>query len=121
MIKFFSFHPFDVLYLFYVQDAAFTTEVYHVNGEGRDGGVVYTEMQGVENTGERKVNRELMRAMYPGDCGYKSVTGGIMHNLRTSTTNEKVFVIQSYNDFLCNFNPLISFYVGCRIIQCSIW
>lgn len=73
-----------------LNDAAFTTEVYHVNGEGRDGGVVYTEMQGVENTGERKVNRELMRAMYPGDCGYKSVTGGIMHNLRTSTTNEKV-------------------------------
>ncbi|CAH1389034.1 unnamed protein product [Nezara viridula] len=73
-----------------LNDAAFTTEVYHVNGEGRDGGVVFTEMQGVENTGERKVNRELTRAMYPGDCGYKSVTGGTMHNLRTSTTNEKV-------------------------------
>lgn len=71
-------------------DASFITEVHHVNGEGRDAGVVYAEIQAVENTGERKLNRELMRALYPGDSGYKSQTGGIMHNLRTSTTNEKV-------------------------------
>lgn len=30
----------------------FTTEVYHLNGEGEEAGVVYSEMQGVENTSE---------------------------------------------------------------------
>ncbi|KAI5736858.1 hypothetical protein M8J76_007821 [Diaphorina citri] len=71
-------------------DAGFTTEVHHITGEGKDGGVVYCEMQGRENTGESRVNLELVREMYPGHCGYKSETGGIMSNLRDSTTNEKI-------------------------------
>lgn len=73
-----------------LQDAGFTTEVHHITGEGKDGGVVYCEMQGCENTGESLVNVELQREIYPGHCGYKSVTGGIMKNLRDSTTNEKI-------------------------------
>ncbi|KAL1123834.1 hypothetical protein AAG570_001605 [Ranatra chinensis] len=71
-------------------DSAFMTEVYHISGEGRDVGVVYTEMQGRENTGESRVNLALLRAMYPGHCGYKSETGGVMKNLRESTSNSKV-------------------------------
>lgn len=30
-------------------DAGFTTEIYHLNGEGQDSGVVFSEMQGREN------------------------------------------------------------------------
>lgn len=30
-------------------DAGFTTEIYHVNGQGQDSGVVFSEMQGREN------------------------------------------------------------------------
>jgi len=30
-------------------DAGFVTEVHHINGEGEDAGVVYSEMQGREN------------------------------------------------------------------------
>ncbi|KAF6215152.1 hypothetical protein GE061_009903 [Apolygus lucorum] len=71
-------------------DSGFITEVYHVNGEGKDGGVVFTEMQGTENTGESLVGYELVTLMYPGHCGYKSKTGGAMKNLRESTSNEKV-------------------------------
>lgn len=71
-------------------DSGFHTEVYHITGEGNDGGVVYCEMQGRENTGESRVNLELLREMYPGVCGYKSETGGVLHNLRESTTNEKI-------------------------------
>lgn len=47
-------------------------------------------MQGRENSGESRVHLSMARAMYPGVCGYKSETGGIMKNLRESTTNEKV-------------------------------
>ena len=47
-------------------------------------------MQGCENSGETRTYLELMREMYPGKCGFKSETGGIMENLRESTSNEKV-------------------------------
>ena len=31
-------------------DSTFVTEVFHINGEGQDAGVVYSEMQARENT-----------------------------------------------------------------------
>lgn len=70
-------------------DAAFLTEVHHITGEGKNGGVVYCEMQGVENTGEARTNLELMKGLYPG-TGYAVECGGLMENLRESTTNEKI-------------------------------
>ncbi|RWS01015.1 uncharacterized protein B4U79_04556, partial [Dinothrombium tinctorium] len=54
-------------------EESFITEIHHVNGDGKDRGVVYCEMQSVENY----------------DC-YKSETEKLMKNLKTSTTNEKV-------------------------------
>ncbi|XP_050485533.1 uncharacterized protein C05D11.1-like [Bombus huntii] len=71
-------------------DAGFLTEVHHINGEGENAGVVYCEMQGKENIGEYLVYVEMFRAMFPGRCGYKSIVGGALKNLRESTTNEKV-------------------------------
>ncbi|XP_017886890.1 uncharacterized protein C05D11.1-like [Ceratina calcarata] len=71
-------------------DSGFLTEVHHITGEGEDAGVVYCEMQGKENEGEYLVYVELSRAIFPGKCGYKSITGGALKNLRESTTNEKV-------------------------------
>lgn len=70
-------------------DSGFATEVHHISEEGEDGGVVYCEMQGRENTGESRIHLDMLRAVYP-NCGYSSETGGIMSNLRTSTNNEKV-------------------------------
>lgn len=71
-------------------DAAFVTEVHHINGDGEDAGVVYCEMQGRENTGESRCHLQFLREMYPGRCGYKSETGGIMKNLRETLTNDKI-------------------------------
>ncbi|XP_071956159.1 uncharacterized protein C05D11.1-like [Antedon mediterranea] len=71
-------------------DSGYVTEVHHINGEGEDAGVVYCEMQARENSGESRCHLELLRSMYPGVCGYKSETGGIMANLRDSTSNLKV-------------------------------
>ena len=68
----------------------YITEVHHVTGEGEDAGVVYCEMQGRENSGESRVHLAMVREMYPGHCGYKSETGGIMKNLRESTSHTKV-------------------------------
>ncbi|KAK0087176.1 hypothetical protein PV325_001628 [Microctonus aethiopoides] len=71
-------------------EAAFLTEVHHITGDGEDHGVIYCEMQSKENCGENLSCTELLRAIYPGKCGYKSVTGGLLENLRESTTNDKV-------------------------------
>ena len=63
-----------------------------MNGDGEDAGVVYCEMQGRENMGESLTHLAMLRATYPGKCGYRSETGGVMANLRESTNNEKVGV-----------------------------
>uniref|UniRef100_A0A8C4QG71 Peptidase M16 C-terminal domain-containing protein n=1 Tax=Eptatretus burgeri TaxID=7764 RepID=A0A8C4QG71_EPTBU len=71
-------------------EASYLTEVHHVNGDGDDAGVVYCEMQARENTRESRSRRALLQSIYPGKCGYKSVTGGMLENLRTSTSHVKV-------------------------------
>ncbi|XP_071154933.1 uncharacterized protein C05D11.1-like [Mytilus edulis] len=71
-------------------ESGYITEVHHVSGEGENAGVVYCEMQGRENTGESRCHLAMLRALYPGTCGYKSETGGIMKNLRESTSHQKV-------------------------------
>ncbi|GES88292.1 metalloenzyme, LuxS/M16 peptidase-like protein [Rhizophagus clarus] len=63
-------------------DSGCYTEVHHVNGKGEDAGVVYSEMQGRENSGESRVYLRYKRLMYPEGCGYRSETGGLMENLR---------------------------------------
>ncbi|XP_014204980.1 uncharacterized protein C05D11.1 [Copidosoma floridanum] len=72
-----------------LKDSAFTTEVHHISEVGEDAGVVYCEMQALENNGECMVDLEMKRAIYPGQCGYKSYTGGSIKNLRESTNNDK--------------------------------
>lgn len=74
-----------------LNESGYVTEVYHVNGEGEDSGVVYSEMQSVENEDETIVERAVHRAMYPNaDCGYRYETGGLCKNLRESTSHQKV-------------------------------
>ncbi|VVC45099.1 Peptidase M16, C-terminal,Metalloenzyme, LuxS/M16 peptidase-like,Peptidase M16, N-terminal [Cinara cedri] len=73
-----------------LKDAGFITEVHHITSEADDAGVVYCEMQGRENNAESILGKHLLESLYPGKCGYKSETGGIMKNLRESTTNEKI-------------------------------
>eukprot|EP00795_Rhopilema_esculentum_P010838 gene10838-19655_t len=70
--------------------SAYITEVHHINGDGEDAGIVYCEMQARENTESSRTYLEFTRAMYPGICGYKSETGGMTKNLRTSCSHEKV-------------------------------
>ncbi len=80
-------------HIFYplLKESGFITEVYHVNGEGEDSGVVYSEMQSVENEDETVVERAVHRALYGNsECGYKYETGGLLKNLRESTSHQKV-------------------------------
>lgn len=69
---------------------SYITEVHHINEEGEDAGVVYCEMQGRENDGNELCSYKFLYEMYPGHCGYKSNTGGILKDIRESLNNKKI-------------------------------
>lgn len=56
--------------------------MHHVNGEGKDAGVVYSEMQGRQNQSGDLMELAMQRLMFPEGCGYRSETGGLMEALR---------------------------------------
>ena len=68
-------------------DAGCVTEVHHVDGEGNDAGVVYSEMQGVQNTAGELIELRLKRLMYPDGVGFRYETGGMMEQLRVLTAD----------------------------------
>jgi len=63
-------------------DSGFVTEVYHVTPQGTDSGVVYSEMQGRENTSGDLMELANQRLLYPTSSAYRSETGGLMSALR---------------------------------------
>ena len=67
-------------------DSACYTEVHHVDGTGHDAGVVYSEMQGVENNSDSLMNLKASRLLYPKECGFRYETGGMTEALRVLTT-----------------------------------
>jgi len=64
----------------------FLTEVHHINGEGQDAGVVYSEVKGMEPTVSYSYRTALIKRLYPGNSGYYARVGGDLENLRNSTT-----------------------------------
>ncbi|KAF8622884.1 hypothetical protein AX15_006649 [Amanita polypyramis BW_CC] len=69
-------------------DAGFVTEVHHVDGKGYDSGVVYSEMQGRENTSGDLMALRLQRLLEPPGSAYRSETGGLMESLRVLTADQ---------------------------------
>ena len=61
------------------------TEVHHIDGSGDDAGVVYSEMQGVQNDAAELMDLASRRLLYPGGVGFRYETGGMMEHLRVLT------------------------------------
>ncbi|CAL1695478.1 unnamed protein product [Somion occarium] len=68
--------------------AGFVTEVHHINGNGEDSGVVYSEMQGRENTPGDLMALRMQRLINPPGSAYRSETGGLMEALRALTIEQ---------------------------------
>ena len=68
-------------------DAGCYTEVHHVDGTGHDAGVVYSEMQGVQNTQSELMELRSKRLVYPEGVGFRYETGGMMEQLRVLTAD----------------------------------
>lgn len=68
-------------------DAGCYTEVHHIDGTGHDAGVVYSEMQGVQNNQEELMDLAARRRLYPEGNGLRYETGGMMEQLRVLTAD----------------------------------
>ncbi|KAJ7630999.1 Metalloenzyme, LuxS/M16 peptidase-like protein [Roridomyces roridus] len=68
--------------------AGFVTEVHHIDPKGQDSGVVYSEMQGRENTSGDLMALRLQRLLDPPGSAYRSETGGLMEALRVLTIEQ---------------------------------
>ncbi|CAN6639751.1 hypothetical protein TRVA0_017S02432 [Trichomonascus vanleenenianus] len=69
-------------------DSACLTEVYHIDGQGEEKGVVFSEMQGVENTSDSLLALRSRQLLYQKQSGYSSETGGLMDSLRVLTNDQ---------------------------------
>ncbi|MBW0466041.1 hypothetical protein O181_005756 [Austropuccinia psidii MF-1] len=67
---------------------AFITEVYHINDKGEEAGVVFSEMQGLENSSSELMFLCTQRALYPPTSAYRSETSGLMDALRVLTVDQ---------------------------------
>lgn len=70
-------------------DSACLTEVYHIDGNAEEKGVVFSEMQGVENLSYSLMALESQKLRFSPESGYSSETGGLMAALRV-LTNEQI-------------------------------
>lgn len=77
----------DSVLLPLLTDAACTTEVHHIDGNGHDSGVVYAEMQNYENDAYELMRLHMKRMAYPPGSGYRTDTGGLLPALRVLTTD----------------------------------
>eukprot|EP00291_Cryptomonas_curvata_P005798 CAMPEP_0172203186 /NCGR_PEP_ID=MMETSP1050-20130122/31124_1 /TAXON_ID=233186 /ORGANISM="Cryptomonas curvata, Strain CCAP979/52" /LENGTH=152 /DNA_ID=CAMNT_0012881333 /DNA_START=127 /DNA_END=582 /DNA_ORIENTATION=- len=66
----------------------FQTEIYHVDGDGKQGGVVFCEMQGRESTEDDLSDNAVHGLLYP-TSGYRFECGGLTPDIAT-LSNEQV-------------------------------
>lgn len=69
-------------------DEACLTEVYHIDGKGEEKGVVFSEMQGMENQSWFILYKKMQETLYDKNSGYSSETGGLMSELRHLTSDK---------------------------------
>ncbi|KND91781.1 Uncharacterized protein TOPH_03509 [Tolypocladium ophioglossoides CBS 100239] len=68
-----------------ITDDAIATEVWHIDGEGNDAGVIYSEMQAVQFRSAEIMDLKARRLIYPEDVGFRYETGGMTDALRVLT------------------------------------
>lgn len=84
-------------------EAAFASEVYHVRADGKEAGVVFSEMKARENTEGDKLDRELRTALLEGSpLAYEA--GGLCDSIRKLTTND---VHAFHQRFYCGQNVTV--------------
>lgn len=68
-----------------ITDEGIVTEVWHIDEKGNDAGVVYSEMQAIENNSPEIMDLKARRLLYNADVGFRYETGGRTEALRVLT------------------------------------
>ncbi|KAG6829386.1 hypothetical protein H0H92_004654 [Tricholoma furcatifolium] len=76
-----------------ITKAGFVTEVHHIDAKGQDSGVVYSEMQGRENTSADLMALHSQRLVNSPESAYRSETGGLMEALRVLTPEQSMAIL----------------------------
>ncbi|KAJ2359251.1 hypothetical protein IWW50_001939 [Coemansia erecta] len=71
-----------------LRDEQFVTEVYHYDGEGREHGVVFSEMLGCENEEAEVGERHLVQLLFGEGAVYGRSFGGLTRDVATLTNAE---------------------------------
>ncbi|XP_071568866.1 uncharacterized protein C05D11.1 [Temnothorax nylanderi] len=75
---FFSLLPVYLDHILYptLKEAAYIIDIHHITKYGEDAGTLYFNAKNKELDGEHVTYTELMKAMYPENCGYSSIVQG---------------------------------------------
>ncbi|XP_028046617.1 uncharacterized protein C05D11.1 isoform X2 [Monomorium pharaonis] len=78
---FFSLLPVYLDHILYptLTEAAYIINIHHLTKYGDNGGTFYFDTRSKELDGEHVTYAELMKAMYPENCGYSSIIQGTSH------------------------------------------
>ncbi|KAI6205042.1 Peptidase M16 inactive domain protein [Aphelenchoides besseyi] len=68
----------------------YASEVYHVNDEGEETGVVYSEIQGYEHDLDRIVEQKVFERAFPTVPSFYAEQGGLMREVREMCTLKRV-------------------------------
>lgn len=60
-------------------------------------------MQGCESAGDERIHHRMKQLIYPENCGYRSVTGGLMKKLRELSVEQSKRVMPSILELLLIF------------------
>ena len=74
-----------------LSNEAFTTEIHHIDGSGKDGGVLYCEMQTYENTMSCIAGRSFAKHIYGTSSQFSRETGGLLEEIRQSCSLKRCF------------------------------
>lgn len=92
--------------------------MHHIDGDGKDGGVVYCEMQGCENTEEELRDRGVVTALFGPGHGYAANTGGKIAAIRSLTNAD----VRAYHTAMYRPSNLIVTVAGdvevAAVLQC---
>lgn len=79
-----------------LREHQFVTEVYHVDGQGKDQGVVYCEMASRENSEADLLDLELRRLIYNRESTYSYECGGLTKDIAKLRNEDVINYHQKY-------------------------
>ncbi|CAK5110942.1 unnamed protein product [Meloidogyne enterolobii] len=76
--------------MYRVRKSTYITEIYHVDENNTDSGVMYCEMQDSELQMDAITNKKIKEILYSKNSSYLATTGGLLKDIRENCSIEKI-------------------------------